>query len=101
MRDAEKSALTLRLDFDAAAALLQPFPILEGLLRETAVGCDGQAILVSGRQDSMNIELIDIDPHSSGVADECFRLCFSPYHDACSSHASVSSVLAGHQLISG
>ena len=101
MRSAERSALTLRLDFDVAAALLQPFSILEGLLRGTARGCDGQAVLVPGRQDSMNIELIDIDLHSSGVADEAFRLCFSPYHDACSSHASVSSVLAGHPLISG
>jgi hypothetical protein len=51
----------------------------------------------------MNIELIDMALHSSGVADEAssFRLCFSPYHDACSSHASVSSVPVGHQLISG
>jgi hypothetical protein len=62
--------LTLRLDFDVAATLLPLFPILEGLLRGTAEGCDGQAILVPGRQDSMNIELIDIDLHSSGVADE-------------------------------
>lgn len=33
-------------------------------------GCDDQAVLVPDRQDSMNIELIDMALHSSGVADE-------------------------------
>ncbi|SEO28490.1 hypothetical protein SAMN05216404_11632 [Nitrosospira multiformis] len=33
-------------------------------------GWGGQAVLVPGRQDFMNIELIDIDLHASVVADE-------------------------------